>query len=332
MKRWRRFIPVLLLLAVAVLSGAVWMAVNYQGLDQISVSADKQVNVGIGYRNITYQGKNYHYNNRITVILYAGLDSDTPMVQNTKYTMAPQADSISLIVLDELHKKMTIIALSRDTMTQIRRYSLNGKKSGLYVDHLGYAYTYGDGGKASCDSLCEAISLLLYNIPVSNYVVSNRASMNLISELIGPVEVTVPNDDLAEVDERYQKGAQVTIDSSNLEQFVRYRDTEVYFSNVGRMQRQQAYITGAMNRVRKLLADEPEQFWKKLQDAEKFVQTNITRNRYLELTRIMKNTAFSSRDYYIPEGQQVAGKYHDRFYPDEELLLKKVIELFYIAQ
>lgn len=321
-----------MLLAIAVLGGAVWVAVNHQGLDQISVSADKQVNVGIGYRNITYQGKNYHYNNRITVILYAGLDSDTPIVQYAKYTMAPQADSISLIVLDELHKKMTVIALSRDTMTQIRRYSLNGKKSGLYVDHLGFAYTYGDGGKASCDNLCEAISLLLYNIPVSNYVVSNRASMNLMSGLIGPVEVTVPNNDLAEIDERYREGAQVTIDSSNLEQFVRYRDTEVYFSNVGRMQRQQAYITGAMNRVRQLLINEPEQFWKKLQDAEKFVQTNITRNRYLELTRIMKNTAFTSRDYYIPEGQQVASKYHDRFYPDEELLLQKVIELFYIEQ
>jgi len=46
----------------------------------------------------------------------------------------------------------------------------------------------------------------------------------------------------------------------------------------------------------------------------------------------MKNTTFSNRDYYIPEGEQVAGKYHDEFYPDESSLLAKVIDIFYIKQ
>ena len=331
-RRWRFFIPVFLVLILLFVSAAIWLIDSNQQDAQVKISAEKSVNVGTGYRNITFQGKNYTYNNRITTILYAGVDSDTPLVQNAKFTMAPRADSISLIVLDELHKKMTIIALSRDTMTEIRRYSLNGKKSGLYMDHLGYAYTYGDGGKASCEGLCEAISLLLYGIPVSDYVISNRASMETIGALIGPVEVTVPNNDLVKRNELFAEGARVTIDASNLEMFVRSRDTTEYFSNVGRMQRQQAYIVGAMNQVRSMLIDQPDEFWKKLQTAEKNVQTNITRNRYLELTRIMKNTAFTSRDYYIPDGKQVAGEYHDEFYPDETSLLAKVIELFYIRQ
>lgn len=332
MKKWRRLIPLLLVLIVAVLAGGIWLALNNQDLNQVSIAADRQVNVGSGYRNITYKGKQYRYNNRITVILCAGLDSDTPLVKNSMYTIAPRADSISLIVMDELHKKMTIIALNRETMTRIRRYTVSGKKSGLYVDYLCYAYTYGDGDKASCDGLCEAVSMLLYNIPVNNYVIINRASMNLLSELIGPVEVTVPNNDLAEINGAFTENAKVTIDSSNVEMFVRHRDTTTHFSNAGRMQRQQAYITGAMNRFRKLMNDEPGLFWAKIQEAENYVQTNITRSHYLELTRIMNHTAFTNRDYYIPEGKQVAGGLHDEFYPDEEQLLQKVIELFYIEQ
>ncbi len=331
-RRWKRFIPFLLILAVVAIGTAAWLVTENQRLSQTAITAKKSVNVGTGYRNITFQGQNYSYNNRITTILYAGVDSDTPLVQTAKYTLAPRADSISLIVLDELHRKMTVIALSRDTMTEIRRYSMSGKKSGLYVDHLGYAYTYGDGGKASCDGLCEAVSLLLYGIPVTDYVISNRASMEIIGNMIGPVDVTVPNADLAEIDPIYSEGAHVTIDVSNLELFVRHRDKTEYFSNVGRMQRQQAYIIGAMNQVRSMLINQPEEFWKNLQTAEQNVQTNIARNRYLELTRIMKNTTFSNRDYYIPDGKQVAGKYHDEFYPDETSLLAKVIEIFYIRQ
>ena len=319
-------------LVILVIGGALWLIARQQEANQITVTADNKVNVGSGYRNITYKGRKYQYNNRITTILYAGLDSEAPLVQNAKYTMAPRADSISLIVLDDLHKKATVIALSRDTMTEIRRYSLSGKKNGLYVDHLGYAYTYGDGGKASCDGLCEAVSLLLYGIPVNDYVVSNVKSMQAISSFIGPVEVTVPNNDLAEKNELYTEGAIVSIDSSNVEMFVRSRDTARYFSNEGRMLRQKAYITGAMARMKNLLNDKPEEFWRILQETGDYVQTNITRNRYLDLIKLLHNIDIANPDYIIPEGEQVAGKYHDEFHPDEAKLLDIVVELFYNAQ
>lgn len=328
----KRLLPVFLLGAAVILGGLVWLFSSYQGLDQVSVVAGNSRNVGTGYRNITYQGQNYSYNNRITAIIYAGVDSDEPLVQSTQYTVAPRADSISLIVLDELHKKMTIIALSRDTMTKIRKYTLFGDQSYLAKDHLCYAYTYGDGGKASCEGLCEAVSLLLFGIPIKDYVVSNRTSMEIIGNILGPVELTVPNNDLAEINAQYAEGAKVSIDAQNLDFFVRYRDTAIDLSNVGRMQRQQAYITGAMEKVRKILSDRPNDFWDEMQQAESCVQTNITRSRYLDLTRIMKNTAFTNRDYYIPEGENVVGTMHDEFYPDESALLSKVVELFYIKQ
>ena len=331
-KRWLRrrkwFLLGAAIIMAAILVGGFLLMRDTARQKGYRVQAAHAVDVAGGYRTVTYEGKNYRYNNRITTILYAGIDSDGKLAATSKYTLAPRADSISLVVLDEMHKKVTIIALSRDTMTDIRKYTLNGKNRGMMTDHLGYAFTYGDGGKVSCKSLCEAVSNLLYGIPINGYVVSNRASLEMLGGIVGPVEVVVPNDDLSALG--FRAGEKVTIDQTNLEAFVRSRDTAQDLSNVGRMERQQAYIEGAINRIISLLTNDPYTAWEKMERAEDSVMTNITRSRYLDLTKVLKNTAYSPGQYYTPEGRQVVASDHDEFYPDQDLLRQKVIELFYL--
>lgn len=333
-KRWyrkHRWVPLALAIMLVLIVGAgFWMLSNKRSQDGMHVVMGNQVDVGSGYRDIEYKGKHYRYNNRITSILYAGVDSDSPLVKLGSYTAAPRADSISLVVMDELHQRITIIALSRDTITDIRKYTLDGYSRGFYKDHLGYAYTYGDGEKASCRNLCEAVSKLLFDIPISGYVISNRASLPLLGDAIGPVEVTVPNDDLAEYG--LFEGETTVIDAQNLEAFVRSRDTAEDLSNVGRMARQQAYIEGAIGKIMDLLEADASHVWSIVEQAEDSVVTNITRSRYLDLTRVLKKTAYSPGSYYIPEGEQVVGERYDEFYPDPEALQQEVIDLFYIER
>ena len=328
--KYRWLGPCALIALVIVVAGAAWMITSVSRQQAMRVTAASQFNIGSGYRDITYQGKSYRYNSRITSILYAGVDSDEPLTRLGKFTMAPRADSISLVVLDEFHHRMTVIALNRDTMTPIRKYTLDGFDRGMIRDHLGYAYTYGDGGEISCRNVCEAVSELLYGIPVNEYVVTNRASLETMAEIVGDVTVTVPNDDLA--DEGFSAGTQAVIDASNIEAFVRSRDTARDLSNVGRMARQQAYINGAVEQIRNLVFDDPSGAWRRMEAAEDFMQTNITRSRYLDLARVLKNTTYDERDYFTPEGEQRVAEDHDRFYPDEEALLAKVIEIFYIEK
>ena len=326
--RW--IAPAAVLLAVAVIAAGLWMRSAALKGQTLRVASNSPVNVGGSYHNISYKGKEYRYNSRITAILYAGLDSNGDLHQTTKYTLAPRADSISLIVLDEYHRRMTIIALNRDTMTPIRKYTLNGKDRGMLTDHLGYAYTYGDGGTVSAKNLCEAVSSLLYGIPVHDYVVTNLDSLPILGNLIGPLSVKAPNDDL--VDDGYAKGDTVRVDASNLEWFVRHRDTEKDLSNVGRMERQQAYINAAVDSLRKVVEDDPSGSWRIMERAEGSMRTSITRNRYLDLIQVLQNTSYVENDYYIPEGRQVVASDHDEFYPDEEALLQKVVDIFYIEK
>ena len=333
-KTWhhKRLIPIVFVVFAVLIGLAVGVISLQKKQEQMQLIAQNQVNVGSGYRDITYQGKRYRYNTRITTILFAGVDSDEPLVPTARFTVAPRADSISLIVLDEYHHRMTLIALNRDTMTKIRRYTLNGRDRGMFTDHLGYAYTYGDGGTVSCSNLCEAVSQLLYSIPVNEYIVTSRAALPMLGKIIGPVKVTIPNNDLFDLDSSFEAGKQVIIDAANLEFFVRSRDTAVDLSNVGRMERQQAYISAAIEQIKYLFETNPSEMWNTVETAERSLITNITRSRYLDLLRVLKNTTYTKNDYYTPEGSQVVGAEHDQFYPDEAALLSKIVDIFYIKQ
>ena len=323
---WVYAVAAICVLAVAGLG--MYMAAKDQSVQPIEVG--NSVDVGTGYRQIEYEGRKYRYNDRITTIVYAGVDSTDALSVNSKYTLAPRADSISVIVLDEYHRRMSIIALSRDTMTDIHKYTLDGLDRGLFTDHLGYAYAYGEGGRVSGMNLCQAISDLFCKIPIRSYIVTNSASIPVIADIVGPVEVTVPNDDIADLG--FVQGETAVIDGSNLETFIRSRDTEEDLSNVGRMERQRAYIEAATGKLTSYLTTDSSAAWDKMMQAEKNVSTNITRSSYLNLTKKLKNVQFGNENYYTLEGRNVVGSSYDEFYPDPEQLQKLVVDLFYIEQ
>ena len=83
---------------------------------------------------------------------------------------------------------------------------------------------------------------LLYGLPIDGYCALNMDGLPVLTDSVGGVTVTVPNDSLAEVDPGYAKGAVVTLKGEDTEQFVRYRNTEISQSAIARMERQQEYI------------------------------------------------------------------------------------------
>ena len=292
------------------------------------MTAGNSVDMKGGYRTITWKDKDYQYNSLITTILYAGLDSTDPLKASETYSNKARADSVSVVILDKKKKKMSILALNRDTMTEIRRYTRTGEDMGTYVSHLGYAYSYGDGGEVSCEDLKEAVEKLL-GISIDEYAVTNQSSITSINDLVGGVTVTVPNDDLAAMYPELKKGAVVTLDDSNVKDFLQHRDTAADFSNEGRIERQQAYVTAYVDLLKDRLASEPDQLWQEIGQMNDYLQTSITKNKYLSLARLLEKVSFTDADYYRPTGKDSAGELHDEFYVDEDALQQLVIDLFY---
>ncbi len=317
--------------AAAVVIGIVAFVVTNKLQEQKNyhVTGGNSVDVGAGYRYTEYNGKKYQYNNRITTLLYAGLDSFDELKETAVYGDKPRADSIMLLVLDETEKKMSVVAINRDTMTDVHRFSRSGEDLGTYVTHLGYAYTNGDGGKASCENLKEAVSNLIGGLPISGYLVSNQTSIPMINDLVGGVTVTVPNDDLAAQYPELTSGAVVKLDDSNVRAYVQQRDTAVNFSNEGRIERQKSFVTSFMDAFGTLVEEDASGVWNKLEDFGNYLQTDITRNKYLSLADAFHNTTLTSDSYYILEGEDSLGELHDEFYYDADALQELIIKLFY---
>lgn len=295
---------------------------------------------GDSVQTIRYKGKDYVYNNRIFAFLLIGTDGKGRIRADESYGDKDRADNIMLIILDGTDESVKVLPVSRDTMCFITKYSRNGIDQGSVVDHLGYAFSYGDGARVSCRNTCEAVSNLLYGVDVRTYVAANLSSLPYITELLGEVTVEVPNSDVAFRYPELKKGNTAVIGKKNIESFLRYRDTGKDYSNNGRMERQQAFAEGAVEMVRDFSEDDVLEIWDDYRDnkgrGEKYegrFLTNISRGRFLRF-----GSGLSDYEYDPEKGNlKIKGKNrvedgHDVFYPDESELKDLVVKTFYIEQ
>lgn len=228
--------------AVAVALGSASVVNQLNRRKNYHVTGTNSVDVGAGYRYTEYNGKKYQYNNRVTTLLYAGLDSFDELKQTATYGDKARADSIMLIVLDEVSKKMSVVAINRDTMTEVHRFSRNGDDLGVYVQQ---------------------------------------------------------------------------------------RDTAVDFSNEGRIERQKSFVLSFMDEFGAMVKEDASSVWDSLEACSDWMQTDITKNKYLSLADAFSNTNLTPDSYYILEGEDQLGELHDEFYYDEDALQELIIKLFY---
>lgn len=310
-KTGRRIVSGALLLCVlAGVAALVFYQQRSQNRQAVTAGAVSAVEEDGDYRRICVDGHSYTYNTQITAILYAGLDSQGDLETYNRYTIAPRADSIELVILDQYHKKISILAISRDTIASIGRYTMNGNFRGYYDTQLGYAYTYGDGGKVSCANLVEAVSRLLGGVPIQEYVVTNN--------------------DLVQMYPQLSSGSTVRLDAHNVEAFVRWRDTAIPFSNNGRMERQQAFSCGFFRMFREQVIRQPEEMWSRIQSREACMQTSITKNQYLNLVSFLQEETFSDADYYYLKGEDVQGAEFEELHLNPRQKMQTILHLFYL--
>ena len=273
---------------------------------------------------VVYNGKKYEYNDRLTNYLLLGVDTKGSIQEEKEISRAGQSDSIFLLSYDRVDETMTGLAIPRDTITQIEIFTPGGDSMGLTRDHLNLQYAYGDGKHKSCELTSEAVSRLLNGVPVDGYAAINLVSIPKISELLGGIEVIVPDDDLAEKNPEFTKGNKVVLTAENTELFVRSRDIYVSQSAIGRMNRQKVYL---------------EAFGSKLAEEQKkdaSTVTEIFETLKPEMITTMSNDIFVDLAVAQRKGsmQTIPGETghedaYDVYRVDESALYKMIIDLFY---
>lgn len=320
-----------LIAAVVVVVGLI--VINGLRGNDVDTTASRVSNTG-AYRNLTVDGKNYRYNNLIENVLYIGIDSEGAMETSQAYGSAPRSDVVMLVVMDKYHKTLSILSFNRNTMLEIRQYDVEGNPLTPVKEQLAYAFAAGNGGTRSCEITADAISDLLGGIPVDRYVVMNRSSLPYINQMLGGVTVTLPDDSLAQQFPGLTAGSTVTLTDEQAAVFVRYRDTDQAFSNNDRMERQKAFVLGAIDKLEENVLQDPEQTWEQMNDSNMsdYVMTNITQGQYLNYVNILEDLDLSQPNFYIPEGESDDSEELEKYYINENSLKQLILDIFYLEE
>ena len=266
-----------------------------------------------------YNGVAYDYNDRLINILLLGVDRNKPNASDSH-----QADAIYLISLDTDAKTVKVIAVSRNTLTDVDTYDINGSYFSTAKQQICLAYTYGNDDKTSSENTLKAVSNFLYGVPISGYYTVFMNSVADIVDAVGGVPVTV-TEDLTGIDPRMKIGAEVTVTGKNALSYLQHRGD----SNAPRLERQKSFISSFVGRAKSAMLKDlslPLKMYNKL--AENTV-TNVTSASAVYLASEALNADFQIIGIKGESGTDGA---YETFVPYEDQLYEMILDVFYKKQ
>ena len=273
---------------------------------------------------IVYDGKTYVYNDHLTNYLLLGVDTEGSIQEKKTPGSAGQSDSIFLISYDRVKETTVGLAIPRDTITQIEKFTPGGDSLGFYSDHLNLQYAYGDGKRKSCELTSAAVSRLLSGLPIGGYAAVNLESIPSLTQFLGGVEVTVPDDSLSEDNPAFYKGNKVVLDETNTELFVRSRDTRKEQSAIDRMNRQKTFLDAFASKLAKKQKKDASTVTTLYEKMKAEMITNMSTDQFVDIAVAERSGGIKT----IPGETGHEGVY-DVYRIDDSGLYKMVLELFY---
>lgn len=322
-----------LILAAAIGGYAIWNNLNTaetaagNGADDSASWEEEASSAGNTSSTVTYQGKEYAYNDHLSNFLFLGIDSREKTDTQVGRADAGQADAIFLVSWDRVDHSLTGITIPRDTITEIKIFDQEGNSAGKSLDHINLAYAYGDGGRESCELMEEAVSNLLYGIPIQGYCSLSMDGIPLLVEEVGGVTVTLPDDSLEEINPQWRAGSRIQLTPDNVEDFVRYRDTGESQSAMVRMERQQEFLRAYAEKARQVYGENPSLITDLYTALEDYMVTDISNDQF---ARILGGLAEqdNTRTWTLP-GEGTQGEGFDEYHVDDSRLYEKILETFY---
>ena len=245
MKGWKKALLIVgcvLLSLVLITVGTVFILIN-KGNQELFNSEDVKIvtpeevpaQVQDDGKYIVYNGETYKMNEHITNILFMGVDMRD--IENlTSEGLGGQADAIVMMAMDFDKNKVSMIAIPRDTVTDVAVYSVGGSYAGMRKQQICLSYAYGDGKDSSCENMVASVRRLFYNIPVSTYFALDLDGISELNDAVGGVDVVSP-----ETIGQFVEGEQYHLEGSDAETFVRNRRIDRLDANLFRMERQKIY-------------------------------------------------------------------------------------------
>lgn len=276
---------------------------------------------------ISYNGKNYRYNTSIKNYLFLGVDQDGPVVKAKDGISGGQSDAMFLLVADDRNKTLSVIAINRNTMTNVKVYDEDGEYVNTARLQICLQHGYGDGMRVSCLRSVDAVSELFYNLPISGYLSMNMDALPIINDAIGGVTVEVL-DDLSNTAKNVslKKGETVTLTGDEAYVYLRSRDTSVFDSAGERLNRQMQYMTALFAKMKTVTESNPSIF-KTINSSIK--DYTVSSMDFVKLAEMSADYTFDESHMYTIPGETVQGEVFEEYNVDDPALYEMILEIFY---
>jgi LCP family protein required for cell wall assembly len=275
---------------------------------------------------IVYGGKEYRYNEHLSNYVFMGVDTREPITEYETREESGRADAIFLLSYDRVKKTVKCISIPRDTMTNVRMIAPDGTDLGTSVEHINMQYAFGDGKDESCRLVKEAVSALLYDIPIQGYCSLNMDGIAAAVEVLGSVEMVLADNSLEDVNAEYVKGAKITVTKENAEQIIRHRDTDVSQSAIARTNRQKELMKAVSDCAREKSTQDADFIVDMYESLKPYMVSNIGNDVLADLLE----AKFDSENGVIDiPGEGVEGELYDEYHIDETSLYELVLQMFY---
>lgn len=325
-------ISIVVAVVLAVVALSVFLYSKYQEQQMLSAKAEENTTVEDtsdierydDYTTINYNGTVYKYNTNIQTIFFMGVDQLDGTEEEAGE--AGRSDTMVVMLVDSEKEEVTMLSISRDTMAEVDVANDYGESVYSAEMHLALQYSFGDGGLTSCSLTRNAVSRLLYDIPINYYMAMNLEGMDAVVSAIGGLTITM-DADYTYINEAFIEGETVVLDGDMANDFVRYRDTSLVGSNDLRMERQELFLQAFVSQMKSKLGDSSSS----LETMWNLLSGYLTTDLSIDMIEKLVSYDMNEVSYKVP-GETVSGEYYDEYIVDEEELQEILIELLYIEQ
>lgn len=322
-RKQRELITALLGAGLAVLLTIVitFIVKNYMTnseLESLSEVTDIPVVSSYGeYYYIQYDGVEYEYNDNITTLLFLGID------QYSDEDERGCTDCMILVLLDEEKETATMLTISRNTMCDTEVVDEVGDFVTMYEQQITLQYVYGDGENESCELSCDAVSRLLYGIPIDYYLAIELDVIDIVVDNWGSISVDL-EEDYTYIDEVFIEGTTVEMTGSQVESFVRYRSMIESGGNEERVLRQEIFLKAFMEELEVQMNRSTSAVYSVWDELSPYMYTNL----YTDVIEEMLEYEFQEESYKVP-GETILNGSYDEYYVEEDELYALLVELMY---
>lgn len=278
--------------------------------------------------DIIYDGKQYKYNENIINILCMGIDKDLPIEEKRASGSEGLADAILLVSIDLEDETIGIIGIPRDTIISVKVLDSQGEFLRRENGQITLQYAYGRTAEQSCKLMTEAVSNLLYKLPIHRYCSINLQAVPVLNDAIGGVEVEV----LEDIEGEHctlEAGTTVHLDGYEALDYIQERDTSVSRSSMGRLERQKQYMINYFEQAKDIVKEDPDLPITVYNELQGNMCTNITTEELAYLIPEIIDISPDESSVAEISGEVIQPEKNEEFYVDEESLKALVIELFY---